>query len=44
MQKKPYTRPVLRDWGDVAKLTAVGLTQRGSDCKGGSVTHSSACD
>jgi len=41
--KKPYQKPDLKTWGMIADLTQVGLTHPGSDCKYGSVLHSSAC-
>ena len=36
MEKKNYTKPVVRDWGTVSELTATGQTMPGSDAKSGS--------
>ena len=36
MEKRNYTKPVVRDWGTVSELTATGLTNPGSDAKSGS--------
>ena len=43
-KKRPYQKPDLKTWGTIADLTQVGMTNPGTDCKNGSVLHSSACD
>ncbi len=36
MERKHYTKPVVRDWGTVSELTATGMTMPGADMKSGS--------
>ncbi len=36
MEKKNYTKPIVRDWGTVSELTATGMTMPGQDAKQGS--------
>ncbi len=38
MDRKPYMRPELIEWGTVTQLTATGLTNPGNDMKSGSRT------
>lgn len=35
--KQPYEAPQLKDWGNVADLTQVGMTNLVGDARGGSV-------
>ena len=38
MERKHYTKPIVRDWGTVSELTATGQTMPGGDAKQGSVS------
>lgn len=42
MQKKPYRKPNVEDWGTVTDLTATGKTNPGPDQKEGSAASSGA--
>ncbi len=39
-QRKPYTKPEVKELGTVRDLTQTGKTNEGADAKTGSITHS----